>query len=181
MSGAKRRTKYRKRVEDDVLYGEPEPEENQCIVVVVASRGGNLLEVCNDEGAKALCRLPTKFRKLIWVKRGTFLIVSRSDENGKFLTATGAQGKVVYTVEHVLFKAQIKHLKQKGLWPKAFGDDDAGDDGKAADGNLNGNNNNCNEEDADMLLFENKNRSRAEMLEDSTSEEEEESSDEEDA
>ena len=114
MSGAKRRTKYRKQVEDDVLYGTPEPGENQTIVVMVESRGGNLLEVMSTEGKTSLCRLPTKFRKLIWVKRGTYMIVTmQAEEERTFETASGEKGKVVYTVEHVLFKDQIKHLKQK--------------------------------------------------------------------
>jgi hypothetical protein len=45
MSGAGRRTCYRKGVTAQVLYGDPEPKENECIVKVVERRGNNLFEV----------------------------------------------------------------------------------------------------------------------------------------
>jgi hypothetical protein len=111
MAGVKRRSKYRKNVTDSFLYGDPEPEEGQKIVRVLAPRGGNIVEVrgadgretacgggraqekgrrdgarvvsghthCHGfasaqivepSGAQGLCIIPTKFRKLLWVKRG---------------------------------------------------------------------------------------------------------------
>jgi probable RNA-binding protein EIF1AD len=73
MSGAKRRTKYRKQVEMDVLDSFPEPGLDEEIVEMVCSRGGNLLEVRTPEGQLELCRLPAKFRKVIWVKRGELM------------------------------------------------------------------------------------------------------------
>lgn len=45
MAGVKRRSKYRKQVEDDALHGFPEPGEGELIVRVNCSRGGNLFEV----------------------------------------------------------------------------------------------------------------------------------------
>lgn len=43
-------------------------------------------------GEQALAILPTKFRKLIWVKRGDYLITSTSA--GDFETSAGEAGKV---------------------------------------------------------------------------------------
>lgn len=43
-------------------------------------------------GEQALAILPTRFRKLIWVKRGDFLITSTSA--GDFETSAGEAGKV---------------------------------------------------------------------------------------
>lgn len=43
-------------------------------------------------GEPALALLPTRFRKLIWVKRGDFLITSTSA--GDFETSAGEAGKV---------------------------------------------------------------------------------------
>lgn len=45
MSGSGRRTNYRKGVTKNVLYGTPEPQENEHIVRVLALRGSNLFEV----------------------------------------------------------------------------------------------------------------------------------------
>lgn len=43
-------------------------------------------------GEQALAILPTRFRKLIWVKRGDYLITSTSA--GDFETSAGEAGKV---------------------------------------------------------------------------------------
>ncbi len=72
-------------------------------------------QVLLDDGAEeSLALLPTKFRKLIWVKRGDFLIVAGASHD--FLTAAGDRGKVRFMVEHILYKEQVKHLKAEGLW-----------------------------------------------------------------
>jgi probable RNA-binding protein EIF1AD len=71
MSGSGRKTNYRKGVTKKVLYDDPEPKENEQIVQVVGLRGSNLFEVKNEHGEASVTMLPTKYRKLIWVKRGT--------------------------------------------------------------------------------------------------------------
>ncbi|CAK4613297.1 hypothetical protein LEN26_006800 [Aphanomyces euteiches] len=112
MSGAGRRSGYRKGVTQDVLYGEPEPADGELIVRVQSMRGSNLLEIETPEGSTGLAMLPTKYRKLIWIRRGDYLIVAG---------ATGkSKGAVNYIVEHILYKDQIKHLKKKNVWPEAF-------------------------------------------------------------
>ncbi|CEG50287.1 eukaryotic translation initiation factor 1a [Plasmopara halstedii] len=121
MSGSGRKSAYRKGVTKRVLYGEPEPKDNESIVRVIALRGTNLFEVVDVSGTKSVTMLPTKFRKLIWVKRGDYLIVGEGD-GGETTTATGKKGAVTSIVEHILYKDQIEHLKQKKLWPSAFDD-----------------------------------------------------------
>ncbi|RLN27291.1 hypothetical protein BBJ28_00016896 [Nothophytophthora sp. Chile5] len=118
MSGSGRKSAYRKGVTKRVLYGDPEPKANEQIVRVVALRGSNLFEVVDATGAKTVTMLPTKFRKLIWVKRGDFLIVAEGD-GGEATTAKGTKGAVTSIVEHILYKDQIKNLKQKELWYRA--------------------------------------------------------------
>ena len=123
MSGVKRRSQYRKNVTQDVLYNFPEPTENQCIGQILRSLGSNLLAIqyintdknCMEEG---IARLPTKFRKLVWVKRGDYIIASVAD--GDIETSAGVEGKVKYTVEHILYTDQIKHLQKQNLWPQQF-------------------------------------------------------------
>jgi hypothetical protein len=43
-----------------------------------AYRGSNVIEVQLPDGEESLAILPTRFRKLIWVKRGDYLLVSSS-------------------------------------------------------------------------------------------------------
>lgn len=124
MSGSGRKSAYRKGVTERVLYGNPEPKENEIIVRVTALRGTNLFEVVDTHGTKSVTMLPTKFRKLIWVKRGDYLIVGEGD-GGETTTATGKKGAVTSIVEHILYKDQIKDLKHKQLWPSGFDDSPA--------------------------------------------------------
>eukprot|EP00903_Cladosiphon_okamuranus_P020028 g18396.t1 len=121
MAGVGRRTLYRKSVTDDYLNSTPEPRENEEIALAQAPRGSNIIEIMLATGEPSLALLPTRFRKLIWVKRGDFLITSTSA--GDFETSAGEAGKVRHRVEHILNKDQIKHLKKRGLWPGdgAFG------------------------------------------------------------
>eukprot|EP00949_MAST-11_sp_MAST-11-sp1_P000914 g914.t1 len=118
MSGVKRRTAYRKNVEREVLDDLPEMEEGHCIVQVVQSHGGNIFETKAPDGSTTLARLPTRFRNLIWVKRGAFLLCSSAD--GTFETASGSAGRVTLNVERVLYKDQIRHLQSMGKWPEPF-------------------------------------------------------------
>jgi len=103
-----------------MLEGTPEPGEGEMIVKVTALRGGNLLDVANEHGEEALCMLPAKFRNLVWIKRGNFVLATYSGED--FETSAGTKGKVKYTVKHILFKTQIDHLVKQGLWPAGFTD-----------------------------------------------------------
>lgn len=119
----KRRTPYRKVVTDAVLYDFPEPTATQRIALVQRSHGGNLLEVETGDGgtgSRGLAMLPTKFRKLVWVKRGDAVIVSEAA--GSFVTAEGEAGAVRFIVEHILYADQVKHLRAVGKWPACLND-----------------------------------------------------------
>ncbi|OWZ22167.1 hypothetical protein PHMEG_0003161 [Phytophthora megakarya] len=152
MSGSGRKSAYRKGVTKRVLYGDPEPKENELIVRVTALRGSNLFEVVDAIGDKSVTMLPTKFRKLVTALRGSNLFevvdtngdksvtmlptkfrkliwVKRGDflivgegNGGETTTAKGKKGAVTSIVEHILYKEQIKNLKRKDLWPAAFDD-----------------------------------------------------------
>ena len=71
-----------------------------------------------------LAFLPTKFRKLVWIKRNDFVIVKCGDEghrdiqqqkSGQIDSSSG--GGFRYVITNILYKDQVKHLKSKGLWP----------------------------------------------------------------
>eukprot|EP00621_Florenciella_sp_RCC1693_P008036 CAMPEP_0182539910 /NCGR_PEP_ID=MMETSP1323-20130603/26190_1 /TAXON_ID=236787 /ORGANISM="Florenciella parvula, Strain RCC1693" /LENGTH=98 /DNA_ID=CAMNT_0024750519 /DNA_START=168 /DNA_END=461 /DNA_ORIENTATION=+ len=98
MAGAGRKGAYRKSVLEDVLNNYPVPDlsKGETLARVVAPRGGNLMEVLCADGAEGLAMLPTKFRKLIWVKRGDMVIVSGA--SGDIETHEGASAAVKYMV-----------------------------------------------------------------------------------
>ena len=133
MSGAGRKTAYRKAVTEEVLSGYPEPDAavGELVARVEAPRGGNIIEVACGNGHAGLALLPQKFRKLVWVKRGDWVIVSGGA--GKDIEVSdGKDGAVRYIVQHVLYKEQVRHLKKQKLWPSMFDDDGASADAAVA-------------------------------------------------
>ncbi|GKY96976.1 hypothetical protein MPSEU_000656500 [Mayamaea pseudoterrestris] len=126
MAGLGRRTHYRKHLTDSVMNDLPIPQADERIAKVVATRGGNqfdiLLSLSAQDDASArksrLCILPTKFRKLVFIKRGDFVIVETSVGNDAAVEEEAdKEGGVRCIVKHILYKDQIKHLKAKELWP----------------------------------------------------------------
>lgn len=111
MSGAKRRTKYRKHVTQDFSDSERVPTEGELYAEIGQSHGGNIFGILTSEGVNTLARLPTKFRKLIWVKRGDMVIVSCAAD--EYETATGAVGRVTHSIEHILNSDQVKQFRKK--------------------------------------------------------------------
>lgn len=127
MAGLGRRTHYRKHLTDKVLHDFPEPTGNESIAKVVATRGGNQFDIILPlDNSPQLAMLPTKFRKLVWLKRNDFVIVQTG--GGVTDDATHDTGGIRYIINHILYKEQVKHLRQKGLWPN--------DDSNFAEGNL---------------------------------------------
>ncbi|CAJ1952466.1 unnamed protein product [Cylindrotheca closterium] len=123
MAGLGRRTHYRKHLTDSVLNDLPEPKEIEKIAKVVSTRGLNQFDILvasqGDEvdanRTPQLAILPTKFHKLVWVKRNDFVIVETGDDS----TENGDDKKdgIRFMISHILYKDQIKHLKSKSLWP----------------------------------------------------------------
>lgn len=114
MSGSGRKSGYRKAITDQVLYGSVQVDDNQSIVKVAALRGSNLFDITASDGTQAVAMLPNKFQKLIWLKRGDFVIVVEA--GGEVTTAEGKSGAVRYLIEHILYADQIKELKKAGHW-----------------------------------------------------------------
>jgi probable RNA-binding protein EIF1AD len=165
MAGVGRRTHYRKHLTDSVLNDFPVPMETERVAKVVATRGGNHFEILlasNDpsDGRKSvLAMLPTKFRKLVWLKRNDFVIVDTgevddvtedntgndadADSVAASVAAAAAVTGIRYIISHILYKDQVRNLQVKGLWPVndlEFGeqgmeeDEDAAADRTAEDG-----------------------------------------------
>lgn len=131
MAGLGRRTHYRKHLTDSVLNDLPEPKENERIAKVVSTRGLNQFDIllASDEKVDVnrtpqlvdrrpkLAILPTKFHKLVWVKRNDFVIVETGDDSTGKEDGKKNEGGIRYMISHILYKDQIKHLKSKDLWP----------------------------------------------------------------
>lgn len=106
MSGSGRKSQYRKSVAADYLEEDRCPEAHEHLATIVGNRGAGLfeLQLCSAESSAGtvLAKLPRKFHKLVWVKRGDAVIVG--EEQG------------AYTINHVLSKANVKYLKESGVW-----------------------------------------------------------------
>lgn len=152
MAGLGRRTHYRKHLTDSVLHDLPEPDIDERIAKVVSTRGSNQFDVIVAESASSsshnsknqnnneeerkpqLAILPTKFHKLVWVKRNDYVIVrttgeeeeeeevragteEKNSDNSEKNTNTPTAAAIQFMITHILYKDQIKHLQSKGLWP----------------------------------------------------------------
>eukprot|EP00741_Cyanophora_paradoxa_P016334 tig00020911_g15770.t1 len=99
-----------------ILAESPVPTETQRIARIISARGSNLYEVehlapgaaADAPMAKAMCRMPSKFKNRVWIKIGDYIIIE-PDESG-----TKSDGVSVLYPDH------IKHLQSLNLWPASF-------------------------------------------------------------
>jgi probable RNA-binding protein EIF1AD len=88
-----------------------------------------LLDNNTQHRTHQLAFLPTKFRKLVWIKRNDFVIVQcgeEEDTNEQSGQKDAGGSGFRYVITHILYKDQVKHIKTKGLWPEDpfFADED---------------------------------------------------------
>lgn len=128
----------RKHVTKEVLDEFRLPINNETIVQVLAGRGNNLHEVYdpslkNTESTdttitinanRYLVSMPVKFRKNVWIKRGDYVVVEPIAEGDK----------VKAEIVQILYKEQIKYIKDQGQWPTEFLENTQGEDSKKAIG-----------------------------------------------
>ncbi|ORX95429.1 nucleic acid-binding protein [Basidiobolus meristosporus CBS 931.73] len=101
----------RKKVTQDFFSSCPEPTENQIFARVVGPRGKNLHEVELTDGQVVLVSLPSRYRNLVYVKRGHYVIVEPIKNNDT---------KIFADIVYVLFPNHVKDLQTKGLFPAEF-------------------------------------------------------------
>ena len=80
------------------------------------------MQISLENNTNELALLPNKFKKLIWIKKGDYVIVSSSlseEENAV------SSAKVKYLIKCILNKDQIKHLKQISKWPEYLASNDS--------------------------------------------------------
>jgi len=149
MSGLGRRTHYRKHLTDAVLndFHVPDVSKGDRLARVIGTRGSNQFDVVvapilfqnneklneqevdlnlgasNFDETPQLAILPTKYRKLVWLKRNDFVIVRGVDEIEKPVEKKeksnkgDCSGGIRFMILHILYKDQIKYLHDLKLWP----------------------------------------------------------------
>jgi len=141
----------RKRVAQGVFDDLPEIKENQRIVKMLQvfkysfpsllpcalkillclyqPKGNHLYEVMLPNSEITLCRMPPKFRNLVWVKRGCHCfapILPYGFQSCPFLgdfliiEVNASSTKVTGDILHILYDKQIRHLQSQNLWPSSF-------------------------------------------------------------
>ncbi|KAM7491820.1 hypothetical protein LguiA_034741 [Lonicera macranthoides] len=83
-------------------------QKGQSVMQVVSLRGSNLIEVMDTKGETSLALFPAKFKKSMWMKQGSFVVV---DESGRE-EAVEAGRKVGCIVSQVLFHEQLRLLQK---------------------------------------------------------------------
>ncbi|KAJ1646324.1 hypothetical protein LPJ64_002177 [Coemansia asiatica] len=119
-----------KYTEQEALEAVPEPTEECPVARVLGPRGQNLHEVVvvrslvtveinqrlnreNKAWFTTLVQLPPRFRSVVWVKRGSYILADLAEQ----LT-----DKIGGEVAMVMMAAQVRHLKQAGAWPAEYED-----------------------------------------------------------
>ena len=76
MSGAKRRSGYRKGVEASLLHGDVEPEPGQRLALLLKSRGSNIMEVRVEPAAAAHAATPARWhtRRVCYSRAAAFTL-----------------------------------------------------------------------------------------------------------
>ncbi|KAJ2462521.1 hypothetical protein EV174_007105, partial [Coemansia sp. RSA 2320] len=119
-----------KYTEQEALDAQPEPTLERPVVRVLGPRGQHLHEVVvasslvSDEISRrhsssgqawftTLVQLPPKFRSVVWVKRGRYVLAD---------LANPLSDKIGGEITMVLMAAQEKHLMQNNQWPAQYDD-----------------------------------------------------------
>ncbi|KAJ2740674.1 hypothetical protein GGI20_005680 [Coemansia sp. BCRC 34301] len=120
-----------KYTEREALDAQPEPTLQSPVARVLGPRGQHLHEVAvarslvtkdinqrlnadDQSWFTTLVQLPPKFRSVVWVKRGSFVVVNLADQ---------LSDKIGGEIAMVLMPAQVKHLKQSKQWPTQYEDE----------------------------------------------------------
>lgn len=158
MSKATKRKHVTKEVLDEYVL----PEDKQQIVRVVAGKGNNLHEVQTADNECFLVSMPTRFRKNVWIKRGDFVLIEPIEEGDR----------VKAEISRILYKDQIKYIKEQGKWPEAFCESSQTEDNKMISDDMLPPSDSSDEDMGDLVV--NTNRQNAAVYEESDNDSEDE-------
>jgi probable RNA-binding protein EIF1AD len=116
------------------LTSSPPPtlSSTQTLCRVIKATGNNLFSVHTPTNKTLLVELPAQFRNLIWLKRGSYVLVDSealADRENKL------DGEIVNVVR------EEREWRKMGYWPKEFGkrgayDDDSEDEEESRVGKM---------------------------------------------
>ncbi|XP_014487540.1 PREDICTED: probable RNA-binding protein EIF1AD [Dinoponera quadriceps] len=118
------------------------PTDSQCIVRILKPSGSRLYEVISPSGEQYLVSMPNRYRRMIWVKRGDYVLTDPIKEGDK------VKGEIIKR----LTENNIKSYRAQNCWPSEFD--------KNPEGNVNLITEDDTREDDDGDLFVNTNRER---------------------
>ena len=76
------------------------------------------------DSSRTLCRIPSKFSKLLWVRAGSF-IVARFEEEA--LDESSHDAKVTGEMTRALYHTQMKEMRRANRWPALFAETETKD------------------------------------------------------
>lgn len=88
--------------------------QGQEVARVVEGRGSNQVEIERGDGERHLVLVPSKYHKVVFLKKGDFVIVEMEP------TPERIEGKVVGSVVVPLLAHHMKHLRSVGKVPERF-------------------------------------------------------------
>ncbi|KAI8816423.1 uncharacterized protein EV422DRAFT_545955 [Fimicolochytrium jonesii] len=104
----------RKQTSQAALEALPLPGPSALVAKILNNKGGGNYEVALPNTVhSATVSMPQKFRNVVWVKRGSYVLVELGGEESR---AARVDGEIL----HVLMPDQVKHIKNQGLWPSEF-------------------------------------------------------------
>lgn len=113
----------------------PEPTEGQFVSRILSNQSGSSFEIeipakevtfsvednarSEDGFIKGVARLPAKFKNLIFVKRGSLVIVEPISHS---FVGAGAlsKNKITHEIVHILSEDHVRNLVKKQLFPECF-------------------------------------------------------------
>ena len=105
----------RKRTTQEALNALPLPEPPKSIIACSGGpRGSNNHVLLNETGQETLGVLPGKFRNLVFLKRGSYVIAKPFEYLDN--EAVWEKSKVCVEIDWILNDRQIKYIQQQGLW-----------------------------------------------------------------
>mmetsp|Transcript_36229 Transcript_36229/g.58196 ORF Transcript_36229/g.58196 Transcript_36229/m.58196 type:complete len:233 (+) Transcript_36229:102-800(+) len=128
-------SRRRKHVRSQLDEACPDLTAGDAVVRVVDIRGGNQIEVEKPDSCQTLIRVPAKFSKILWVRKGTFVLAHFEEH------AAEDGGKVTGELLRVLYADQIKEMRKRpGMWPETFANIDNAyeDEGTEVTGDMRG-------------------------------------------
>eukprot|EP01111_Echinosteliopsis_oligospora_P008486 TRINITY_DN241_c0_g1_i1.p1 TRINITY_DN241_c0_g1~~TRINITY_DN241_c0_g1_i1.p1 ORF type:complete len:166 (-),score=48.07 TRINITY_DN241_c0_g1_i1:56-553(-) len=138
-------------------------DKSESIVKVTDMRGGNICEVEYPDGEKMLAMIPAKFRKVVWIRVGNYVVAAAPQ-------SADVTSKVRTSIVRILTAEHVKQLKKHSLWPTQFEDEPKAltksQEAQMENAEEDADNNSEEEQDSDDDLFVNKNRQMDDESED---------------